>query len=367
MLKRLDERSIRDSDTELRAVLVVRNESLRLPQLLDHHRKLGVDRFFVVDNDSSDGTRDCLLAQPDVHVFFTDGSFRDEKALWRLELLESYCEDRWTLHLDGDELFVFPDCEELSLRDFCHFAESEEARGVVAPLVDMYPPEPLDALDYEPGTSLIEACPYFDAVGYDLIHRRKKVSPPFRLYGGARARVLYEGGRRKTSPRVRLADWLFDLRRSRPAWPSRIPLLGGVLDEFVRAGLPKDLPLLGKIPLLRWSRALGVRISNLDALHFVKPAVPLASCWGALLHFKFLGDFRDRVGEAVDKHLYGPGADAEYERYHEALSRGELPTMLGPWSRRYESVDSLVEVGLVRRSEALDAFRAGTLSPRRGA
>jgi hypothetical protein len=357
VLKRLDERPVPESRAELRAVLVVRNEALRLPHLLEHHRSLGVDRFFVVDNDSKDGTRDLLLEQPDVHVFFTDASFRDEKALWRLELLESFCEDRWVLHLDGDELFVFPGCDELRIPDLCRFADSEGARGVIGPLVDMYPPEPLDALGYEPGTSLIEACPYFDTRGYDLVYRHKNVSPPFRLYGGARARVLCEGAPFDVGLRSRLAGWLFDPLRTRAAWPSRLPLLGRAIDHLARSGRPESLPLLGKIPLLRWSRSLGIRVSNLDALHWVKPAIPLASCWGALLHFKFLGDFRERVGEAVTYKLYGP-ADPEYERYHAALSRGELPKLLGPWSRRYESVESLVEVGLVRRSESFDEFHA---------
>lgn len=363
MLKRMDARPVPDSRCEVRAILVARNEALRLPQVLEHHRKLGVDRFFVVDNGSRDGTLELLLEQPDVHVFFTDGPFRDEKSLWRLHLLGEFCEDSWTLNLDGDELFVFPDCDQIDLRELCRFAESEEARGVLAPLVDMYPAEALDANAYEAGASLVAACPYFDDSGYYLIYRRKDSSPPFRLYGGARARVLFEGGRADAGARRRLAEWLFDLRRTRPAWPSRIPLLGPRIDAIALSGLPRDLPLLGKVPLLRWNRALGLRTSNLGALHWVKPPIRLASCWGALLHFKFLGDLRQRVGEAVEKKLYGQ-ADPEYERYHEALSRGERLRLLGPCSRRYESVESLLEVGLLRRSKSFERAVALAASAR---
>eukprot|EP01031_Cornospumella_fuschlensis_P042141 gene42141-51456_t len=50
-------------------------EALRLPSTLDHHRRLGVDRFLVIDNGSVDGTVDYLTSQPDVHLFQTTESF----------------------------------------------------------------------------------------------------------------------------------------------------------------------------------------------------------------------------------------------------------------------------------------------------
>jgi hypothetical protein len=49
--------------------LSVRNEALRLPAMLNHHRRLGVDQFVIVDNDSDDGTRDLLAAMPDVQLY----------------------------------------------------------------------------------------------------------------------------------------------------------------------------------------------------------------------------------------------------------------------------------------------------------
>lgn len=43
-----------------------RNESLRLPAFLRHYRNLGVNRFFIVDNESTDGSTEYLVTQPDV-------------------------------------------------------------------------------------------------------------------------------------------------------------------------------------------------------------------------------------------------------------------------------------------------------------
>jgi len=53
---------------------VMRDEAVRLPHWLAHHRALGVDRFLIVDNGSTDGTLDMLRAEPDVTVWRTSRS-----------------------------------------------------------------------------------------------------------------------------------------------------------------------------------------------------------------------------------------------------------------------------------------------------
>ena len=47
MINRLNSRPIPNNKEEIRAFLVIRNEALRLPSTLRHHRSLGVHRFFV--------------------------------------------------------------------------------------------------------------------------------------------------------------------------------------------------------------------------------------------------------------------------------------------------------------------------------
>jgi hypothetical protein len=57
--------------------MTVRDEMLRLPETHSHYRRLGVARFFVVDNASTDGTAEFVLAQPDCHVFTTTASYAE--------------------------------------------------------------------------------------------------------------------------------------------------------------------------------------------------------------------------------------------------------------------------------------------------
>ena len=44
----------------------IRNEQLRLPFFMAHYRRLGVQHFFFISNNSTDGTNDFLARQQDV-------------------------------------------------------------------------------------------------------------------------------------------------------------------------------------------------------------------------------------------------------------------------------------------------------------
>ena len=70
-MQQVDRRHIPIRRNEIRAFMCIRNEILRLPWILEYHRRIGIDRFFIVDNGSTDGSLDFLLAQDDVHCFYT--------------------------------------------------------------------------------------------------------------------------------------------------------------------------------------------------------------------------------------------------------------------------------------------------------
>ena len=54
---------------------VVRNEMLRLPRFLAYYRERGIHRFFLVENNSTDGTASYLAEQKDVCLYQTQESF----------------------------------------------------------------------------------------------------------------------------------------------------------------------------------------------------------------------------------------------------------------------------------------------------
>lgn len=242
-LTRIDQRSIPDNRQEIRAFMMVWNESVRLESILRHYRKLGVHRFFVVDLGSTDGTLDLLAAAPDVHVFTTTG---DADVAYLNTLLDAYGAGHWSLAVDADELFIYPHYEELELPLFCRYLGHVGAQAVACLSLDMYATSPISDAVHHPGTPLFDTCRYFDATPYTMV--RTDVCPYFEIYGGVRERIFGQGA----------------------------------------TGMS---PVLSRVPLIRWHAGM----QYLRGTGNVTP-VAVANVLGALLRFDFLSDYHVRSG-----------------------------------------------------------------------
>lgn len=302
--------AVPDGPGEIRACMVVRNERLRLPAVLDHHRRLGVDRFLVVDDRSTDGTSEFLRAQPDVTVFRGEGSFREAGSgiAWINAILDAHADDGWALVIDADELFVYPGCETIGLRSLCAHLDARGARGAVALMIDMYGPGPVSQTVHAPGAPLLQAAPWFDPGPYQAV--RAGAFPQLQAWGGPRARV-------------------FDFRPYQPR-----------------------PPVLTKVPLVRWSR--GARF--LMSTHAVTP-LALPPLMLGLLHFKFLSDFPERVVTAVDDRQHH-GEAQEYRAYLDRLRRDPELVLRNAQSVAYRDTRQLVDLALMHTDPAYEAFLA---------
>ncbi len=190
-LTRADTRTVPSVGSEVRAFLVVRDEIGRLPHVLAHHRRLGIGRFFIVDNGSIDGTAEFAAAQPDVHLFSTSASYQAARLGidWLATLLDRYGREAWCLVIDADEQLVYPDCERVPLADLCGDLEARGLNCLATTFIDLYGDGPIAASRAEPHGSLLDVCPYFDRAGYFSLPIRNGVLP--RRFGGARARLFW--------------------------------------------------------------------------------------------------------------------------------------------------------------------------------
>lgn len=295
---------------EIRACLIVRDEALRLPSVLSHHRALGVDRFIVVDDGSTDGTLAYLAAQPDVHVVQTEFRYeaRHRGVDWLNHVLDAFCDGHWTLTIDADELLVFPGCDDVGLRGLCGHLERHGARGVMALMIDMYGPGPVTEAVHAPTTSLLETCPWFDPGPYHAVR-----AGPF-------PHVQFSGG-----PRARLFD--FSAYQPRP-------------------------PVLTKVPLVKWARGARYVLST----HAITP-LPLYPMLAGLLHFKFLSDFPERVARAVAEGQYY-GGSKEYRAYKDLLDRAPDLCLRDARSARYAGPQQLVDLEIMYADAPYEAFVA---------
>lgn len=181
MFDRLDNHNLNIKDDEILAFSTIRNEILRLPWLLQYYRNLGIHRFFIVDNNSEDGSTDYLLSQKDVHLFYTIESYADANVgmNWINNLLNIYAIDKWTLTIDADEIFIFPGYENINLKKLVYFLNNHGYDSLQTLMIDMYSDKPIEETIYLSGTDFLATCPYFDS---------EAMTPDFR--GGARKRLF---------------------------------------------------------------------------------------------------------------------------------------------------------------------------------
>ncbi len=107
-------------------VCLVKNELRRMKRFFEHYRKIGIERFAIIDNDSDDGTREFCLAQKDADVFFIKQPFTSPQHVsWVNKILCHYGYNRWYLSVDSDELLDYIDSENKGIRDVASFAEKK--------------------------------------------------------------------------------------------------------------------------------------------------------------------------------------------------------------------------------------------------
>jgi len=319
----------------------VQDERLRLPDFLRHHRALGVARFLALDDRSTDGTREMLLAQPDVTVFEIDAPYQDSlgSALWKNALLDRNAVGRWAVVIDVDELLVYPHCDRVDVNGLCAYLDSRGATCATATMVDMYPRDLVSVRRFQEGDRMIDACPWFDREGYQK-HRRFDF-PHRYLRGGSRARLFYE------EPAPRWARAYMQAYRLLEAI--------GMQRLLPRTDVSRwEAPFLTKVSLVKWKRGMQFLASS----HLLRPAARGADVTTALLHFKFLGDFAEKVARAVESKNYWKDS-AEYHRYAAKLAEDPGFGFAYPGSARYRGPGDLVAVGLMA-----DAPRFAVLADR---
>jgi len=117
----------------------VRNEEAFLPKFVDHYRKLGVTRFFIVD-DHSEVPIEKLCLGCDVDVFRPKvGDFQSSKTLWLESLMRVFVpEGNWVLAADADEFLHLPDPHP-DLCSLSHFLKERNRDFCLGLLLDLVP------------------------------------------------------------------------------------------------------------------------------------------------------------------------------------------------------------------------------------
>jgi hypothetical protein len=273
---------------------VVRNEAGVLGDFLAHYRRLGVDRFVVLDNASTDGTAELLEAEPDVDLHLVRRQFLPPvKQGWINRAIAQYGHDRWYAYADADEHLVYDGCAARGLPELIAHAARAGLRRVRGMLVDMYAEGPL----LRPGPRtlpLAQAFPLFDSDSYRETLCKQRVS----RHGGPRWRRFWRQG---ISPEL-----------------TKYPLF------HIRPGEIFDNP-----------HHLYPYRENFDS-----------PCLLAILHYKFNENLPRKIRDAVRNEQYFD-ASAEYKHYDRVLATDRRLELSYPGSRRYRAPADLLACRLI--------------------
>lgn len=285
----------------------LRNEFPRLRWFLDYYRKLGADHFFFVDNDSTDGSREFLVDQPDASVWHTTASYRRSKfgVDWLNGLKMRYAHGHWVLVVDVDELLVYPFCDTRNLHALTDWLDACSVKSFGTMLLDLYPSGKIQHARCRDGKDPVRTAPYFDTSNY-FIERNNKYGNLW-IQGGPRMRAFF---------------------RDRPA----------------------HAPALNKTPLVKWNRAYCYVSSTHTllprGLNLVYDEWGGQKPCGILLHTKFMNTFAEKAQEEMDRKQHY-AASREYRTYVKSLDSDlNLHT---DQSVKYENWKQLEDLGLLSR------------------
>lgn len=279
-------------------VLVVHNEAVRLPFLFDYYRRLGFEHFLVVDNESTDNLTDIVASAPDISLFEARGSYRDARFGndWINLILSRYCHGKWILYVDADEFLTYARSPETPIAVVTAELEQSGSPALHAMIVDMYSDRPLSANTYVSGADPLATCPMFDTDGYET--RFESLSQTTWVKGGVRARLFFQN-----------------------LW---------------------EAPALNKTPLVQWRRHFAFIKSSHQ---LIPPRLNgpgpqrLANLGGALLHYKFLAPFTEKLAAEESRQQH----TQEYSSYTNLLET----SFPGPSTARWEGWRTGVAAGLL--------------------
>ena len=284
-----------------------RNEKVRLPYFLNYYRNMGVNHFVIVDNDSTDGSVEFLLQQPDVSVWTTTASYKKARfgVDWLNWLQMKYAHGHWALVVDPDEFLIYPFCDTRPIRALTDWLDASSIRSFGAMLLDMYPKGKLNQQPYRPGQDPLEIASWFDSGNYTISRNRRFGN--LWIQGGPRSRVFFNDA-------------------------------------------PDKAPALNKIPLVKWDK----RYAFVSSTHMLLPrGLNLVydewggeKASGVLLHTKFLDTFSAKATEELERKQHY-NASVEYRAYAEKVA--EDPDLWCKWSEKYINWRQLEILGLMSK------------------
>ena len=310
---------------------IVHDEMFFLPAFLDHYRRLGADRFVILDDASTDGTMAFLAAQPDVMMvgsrirYFEQVAYppemlariRETRAvrLWRDQMLDQYCAGQWAVVVDPDEFLALP----TSLPAFFAGLAAEGAEAAWGVMIDMYPERVRDILGKDQARFRLEGPWFFDAKPHLDPAQPREIPPVPRLvYPGSVARLFATWDVLPQGTLVRRVRWRLSGYRY------------------------QGHSIIHKTPVVFWRVGDCYLNCHVTSKKVAPRVVPI-------MHFKFTVDLGRKIEYALSTGGYSQGSRS-YQLYATLIERMRARdgAFVARVSRRYRDARDFTEARIAR-------------------
>jgi|GEM_PF-4870613 len=273
---------IPNNKKEIRLFVIVKNEANRIPFFLKYYREAGVNRFFFLNNKSTDNTVEILKKEKDVHIVNVTGKLSEKQALWRKTILDKYGEDYWCVNTDIDEFLIFPYMEKLDFKKIIKKSEKQNIEGFGGYLIDMYSKKSIKNTEIPQDYKIFNEMGFFD--------------DPKKL-----KKYKYQD----------TCDRVFKCNRD-----------------------------IKKIPLVKWNKNIYLRMG-----HHKVTKINLSDKSFAVLHFKYASDFIKDVENQIKKiNSYSMNIYQEY--FYQTLIKNSNLSLFNPkYSVKYKNPYQLKRLG----------------------
>lgn len=282
---------------------LLRNGSALINEFIGHYLSLGASHIVFLDNGSDDNTIEIARKYSKVTIlrslfpFSNGGNMR-----LREYLTDRWGWNRWSLCVDIDEFFEYPNSEIVSLDSFVKYLDQHGFTAVISQMLDMFPKE--IARGEQRDFKRHEHC-------YYMINN------------------LLQGEYKLCDPAV---------QKNSPEWTHHT-LRGGVRSAMFAAA-----PFLTKHPLIRRSR-----LTRRNRFGHLLDIGIVADVESILLHYKFFGDFFEHVANAVTEEQYYK-ASREYKLYHHFLKSLDKLVFPTEEAEVWNSTNKLIEQKVISTS-----------------